>query len=173
RLISMVDQLDQLKEWDYVSKQTFLEKESLDMPLLINQSVELFHWSLKKSGLEIDVDTEPGTVNVYSGGIQQVMGNLIDNAIRYHSCKGSIRIKCDNKSTYYKFSIYEYCKYIHANNIYKMFERFYRINQARTRDSDGTGLGLAISKEIIEHHRGQIGVTSDDHYHTFWFSIPL
>lgn len=173
RLISMVDQLDQLKEWDYVSKQTFLEKESLDMPLLINQSVELFHWSLKKSGLAIDVDAEPGTVNVYRGGIQQVMGNLIDNAIRYHSGKGSIRIKGENKSTYYMFSISGYGKEIPDKKSSKIFERFYRTNQARTRDSDGTGLGLAISKEIIEHHRGQIGVTSDDHYHTFWFSIPL
>lgn len=173
RLISMVDQLDQLKEWDYVSKQTFSEKELQDMQLLIEQSVELFHWSLKKSGLSIDVDVEPGIVNVYSGGIQQVMGNLIDNAIRYHSGDGSIMIKGENKSTHYMFSISGFGKEIPYKKSAKIFERFYRIDQARTRDSDGTGLGLAISKEIIEHHRGQIGVTSEGNYHTFWFSIPL
>ncbi|WP_343840254.1 ATP-binding protein [Salinibacillus aidingensis] len=47
------------------------------------------------------------------------------------------------------------------------------MDPSRSRESGGTGLGLAISKEIIEHHRGQIGVHSEGNIHTFWFTLPL
>jgi two-component system, OmpR family, sensor histidine kinase BaeS len=174
RLIKMVEQLEQLKELDYISKQTYFEKEPLDIRLLVEQSIGMFRWSLTNAGIDVNIQTESGIVNVHNGGIQQVIGNLIDNAIRYYQGSDSITIKGEKIGSMYRVSITGPGKEIPVEDQEKIFERFYRVDSSRTRDySGGTGLGLAISKQIIEHHNGEIGVKSDNNYHTFWFTLPL
>lgn len=173
RLISLVEQLEQLKEWDYVSKQTFSEKEPVDIDLLVEQSVEMFRWSLKKADISVEVKTEPGIVNVYNGGIPQVISNLIDNAIRYYQGTGPIAIIGENLETEYCVSVSGPGQTIPLPEQDRIFERFYRLDPSRERDTGGTGLGLAISREIIEHHSGTIGINSNGNHHTFWFTLPL
>ncbi|WP_229683129.1 sensor histidine kinase [Virgibacillus oceani] len=173
RLISMVEQIEQLKEWDYVSKQTFSEKEPIDMQFLVEQSAQMFHWSLNKEGIIVNVQVEPGIVHVDNGGISQVISNLIDNAIRYYLGPEPIIIKGETLKSGYMLSISGTGQSIPIAEQERIFERFYRIDHSRAQDLGGTGLGLAISKEIIEHHNGKIGVKSEGHYHTFWFTLPL
>ncbi|MFZ3579777.1 sensor histidine kinase [Virgibacillus sp. DJP39] len=173
RLITMLEQLEQLKEWDYVSKQTFSEKESVNMRLLVEQSLEMFQWTLKNTGVSIEVKTESGIVNVHNGGIQQVISNLIDNAIRYYEGTGPIRIVGESLTSAYRVSVTGSGQIIPLSEQDKIFERFYRIDPSRARDTGGTGLGLAISREIIEHHQGEIGISSQVNNHTFWFTVPL
>ncbi|WP_404450552.1 HAMP domain-containing protein [Virgibacillus necropolis] len=173
RLTGMVEQLEQLKEWDYVTQQQLSEKASVDMYLLIEQSVEMFRWSLEKADIAIDVQTDHGIVNVYSGGIPQVVSNLIDNAIRYYQGTGPIMLKGEKIKSEYKFSITGPSQKIPPAEYNKIFERFYRIDASRNRETGGTGLGLAISKEIIEHHHGNVGITSKGNHNTFWFTLPL
>ncbi|MBF0706713.1 HAMP domain-containing histidine kinase (plasmid) [Alkalihalobacillus hwajinpoensis] len=93
RLIHMVEQLEQLKEWDYFTQQTYSEKEPMDMQFLVEQSVGMFRWSLKNAGIKVEIQAESGIVNVYNEGIPQVMNNLLDNAIRYYEGTGPIRVK--------------------------------------------------------------------------------
>ncbi|WP_106497982.1 sensor histidine kinase [Lentibacillus sp. Marseille-P4043] len=173
RLISLVEQFEQLKEWDYLSKQTFSQKEPLDMVMLVEQTVEMFHWSLRSAGIEVKVQTKSGVVNVYDGGIPQVISNLIDNAIRYYQGIEPIIVTGENLSTEYKVSVSGPGQIIPLSEQSRIFERFYRVDPSRARDTGGTGLGLAISKEIVDHHNGQIGIRSNGTYHTFWFTLPL
>jgi two-component system sensor histidine kinase BaeS len=173
RLISMVEQLEELKEWDYLSKQKFSEKEPVDMQLLIAQSLELFRWSLLKAGIKVDVKVESGIVNVNNGGIQQVLGNLIDNAIRYNRGIEPIKIKGENTKSEYMLSVTNSGQPIPLEEQDQIFERFYRVDPSRSQHSGGTGLGLAISKEIVEHHDGKIGIRTEGNHHTFWFTLPL
>lgn len=174
RLTSMVEQLEQLKEWDYVSSQTFMEKEVVDISLVIEQSVEMFHWLLKEKGIEIEIQTESGMVNIYNGAIPQVLCNLIDNAIRYYEGNEPIKIEGEMLNSEYLVSVSGYGKVISKSENNDVFERFYRVDPSRNRDTGGTGLGLAISKEIIEHHNGEIGLnTINQNHHTFWFTLPL
>ncbi len=173
RLISLVEQLEQLKEWDYVTKQTFSQKEPIDMAVLVEQSVEMFRWSLKNAGIKLHVKTEPGIVNVYDGGVPQVISNLIDNAIRYYQGTEPITVIGESLNSEYRVAVSGPGQTIPFLEQEKIFERFYRVDPSRTRDTGGTGLGLAISKEIIEHHTGKIGIKSNGHYHTFWFTLPL
>lgn len=172
-LITMVEQLDQLKEWDYVAHQQLSEKSLMDMSMLIEQSVEMFRWSLEEAGIAIKVEADHGQVNVYNGGIPQVVSNLIDNAIRYYQGDDPIRIKGGKIESEYRFSITGPSQFIPLEDYDKIFGRFYRIDASRNRETGGTGLGLAISKEIIEHHHGNVGIISRGNYNTFWFTLPL
>lgn len=173
RLTDMVKQLEQLKEWDYISNQTFMEKEPVDMHLTIEQSVDMFHWTMENAGISVVVNSEHGVVNVDDGGISQVIGNLLDNAIRYYQGTGSIFVKGEKLDNEYRVSVAGPGQAIPVEELDRIFERFYRTDTSRSYYSGGTGLGLAISKEIIEHHGGNIGVESDENFHTFWFTLPL
>ena len=173
RIINMVEQLEQLKEWDYVSNQNFYEKELVDMKLLAGQAVEMFRWKLKKTDISLNIEIEPGKVIVYNGGISQVITNLIDNAIRYYKGSGPITLKGENRKTEYRFAVTGPGQAIPIAEQENIFERFYRIDPSRNRETGGSGLGLAISKELIEHHNGKIGMISEGNTHTFWFILPL
>lgn len=173
RIINMVEQLEQLKEWDYVSKQNFYEKELVDMQVLVEQAVEMFRWSLKKAGISVNVQIESGKVNVYNGGVSQVVTNLLDNAIRYYHGSGPIMLKGENLKSEYRFTVTGPGQAIPIAEQEKIFERFYRIDPSRNRETGGSGLGLAISKELIEHHNGRIGFSSEGDNHIFWFTLPL
>jgi two-component system sensor histidine kinase BaeS len=173
RLVKLVGQMEQLKEWDFVSKQKFSEKDTVDMQQVTDQCVQMFQRRLKGQGIKIEVNVESGLVNTNNGGIFQVISNLLDNAIRYYEGENPIKITGRTRNTEYLFRIAGAGKSIPAAEQDRIFERFYRIDPSRAKESGGTGLGLAISKEIIEHHNGEIGVTSDGHQHTFWFTLPL
>lgn len=173
RLTGMVVQLEQLKEWDNLAHQSFSEKESVDVAMLINQSVEMFRWLLKKEDISVDVHTEPEEIVVYNGAIQQVARNLIENAIRYYQGTDSITITGGKLGSEYRISVAGPGQPIPAEDQDKIFERFYRIEKSRNRETGGTGLGLAITKEIVEHHNGKVGVQSNGNYHTFWVTLPL
>lgn len=173
RLNKLVEQMELLKEWDYVSTQTFSEKEPANLKTLIEQSVDMFHWTLTQRNIQVDIEVQPVVLQVDKDGITQVVSNLVDNAIQYYKGRAPIKIKGERQASGYTFSITGPGQPIPEEALEKVFERFYRADQSRSRDSGGSGLGLAISKEIIEHHHGEIGVISEGGSHTFWFSLPL
>ncbi|MEN1967227.1 ATP-binding protein [Lentibacillus sp. N15] len=173
RLTHMVEQLDQLKEWDYRAQQTFSEKASTDLALLLEQTVNMFQWALKRAGIKWEVRTVSGMAMINDEAISQVISNLIDNSIRYYEGNEPMVLKGEPYQTEYKISVTGPGKIIPDADQERIFERFYRVDSSRTRDTGGTGLGLAIAKEIVEHHNGTIGMQSTSHVHTFWFTLPL
>ncbi|WP_241558967.1 HAMP domain-containing sensor histidine kinase [Oceanobacillus halophilus] len=173
RLTSMLEQLDQLKEWDHISKQSFMQKEKTDIGVLIEQSVDMFQLLMAEKDMKASVQIEPQLVHVYVGGITQVISNLIDNAIRYYEGEGPIRIKGEVLNTEYRLSVSGPGLHIPDNERDKIFERMYRVDPSRSQETGGRGLGLAISKEIIGHHHGNIGLESNEYYHSFWFTLPI
>jgi len=173
RLTQMVEQMEQLKEWDYISKQTFSEKEPRGMRLMAEQVEEMFRWELKKAGIDVEVHVQSSNVNVSEGSILQVISNFLDNAIRYYEGKGPIIIKGKELEQEYMLSVTGPSQTIPVEEQEKIFERFYRSAQTGTQYLGGTGLGLTISKEIIQHHEGKIGVKTQNGQNTFWFTLPL
>ena len=88
------------------------------------------------------------------------LSNLIDNAIHYNKPGGQIRISAERHNGALNLSVTDTGNGIPSEELHRIFERFYRVDKSRTRESGGTGLGLSIVKHAIESQGGAINVTS-------------
>jgi two-component system phosphate regulon sensor histidine kinase PhoR len=106
--------------------------------------------------------------------LQQVISNLVDNAIKYGKSAGRVVIAARLTDTgIVEFSVADDGPGIPAESINRVFERFYRVDKARSREQGGTGLGLAIVKHIVQSHGGEVRVTSElEQGTTFFFTLP-
>lgn len=106
--------------------------------------------------------------------IHQVFANLIDNALKYASDSKRLEIGAVERSGEVEFYVRDFGPGISSEHLPRLFERFYRVDKARSREAGGTGLGLAIVKHIVLNHGGRVGVDSElGHGSMFWFRLPL
>ncbi len=92
--------------------------------------------------------------------IGQVMTNLIENAVKYGNEGGTVVVEMENEKDHLVISVRDDGPGIEPEHLKRIFERFYRIEKSRSKNSGGTGLGLAITKHIVEAHGSKISVTS-------------
>jgi two-component system phosphate regulon sensor histidine kinase PhoR len=103
----------------------------------------------------------------------QVFSNLIDNACKYAAQGGRILIGAHDVEGFVQFYVRDFGPGIASEHLPRLFERFYRVDKARSRESGGTGLGLAIAKHIMLAHGGTITAESElNHGCTFVYSLP-
>jgi len=108
------------------------------------------------------------------GMIERVLSNLIDNALRYTPPKGNVEVRLEERENSIAVSISDSGGGIPAQDLPYIFDRFYRVEKSRQRDSGGSGLGLAIVKKIIEAHGAEIKVESRPGQGTrFFFELPV
>ncbi len=113
-------------------------------------------------------------LNIDGEKIRQVFGNLINNAIKYSKSGGLVEIGCKEESEKKVFFVRDHGIGIPKEQQEKVYEKFFRADNALTKETDGTGLGLYIAKTIIESHGGEIWFESvEGEGTTFYFSIPL
>jgi two-component system phosphate regulon sensor histidine kinase PhoR len=106
--------------------------------------------------------------------IHQVFSNLIDNALKYATGNKKIEIGTTERTGEVEFYVRDFGPGIPSEHLPRLFERFYRVDKARSREAGGTGLGLAIVKHIVLNHGGRAGVNSElGHGSVFWFRLPL
>ncbi|KPL59735.1 ATP-binding protein [Rossellomorea vietnamensis] len=118
-------------------------------------------------GLDMEISIDPDR-------IEQVLTNLIDNALRHTPTGGEVTVSLTEKKGGYLFHVRDTGSGIPEEDLPFVFERFYKADKARTRGKSGTGLGLAIAKNIIESHKGHIQVQSKvDQGTTFTFFLPI
>jgi signal transduction histidine kinase len=123
--------------------------------------------------LSVDFPTGLPTVAADLNSMSEVMGNLIDNAIKYSSEGGSITVSAAVKGDFVEVSVTDQGIGMPANVIANLFHKFYRSHRSRETVA-GTGIGLYISKAIVESNGGTIGVRSvEGHGSTFTFSLPI
>jgi len=105
--------------------------------------------------------------------LRQVLANLIDNAIKYNTDGGGLRIDALEESEELRMSVADTGMGIPPDDLPRIFERFYRVDKARSRELGGTGLGLSIVKHIVELHHGRVTVESRlGHGSTFTVILP-
>ena len=151
-----------------------LQLRPLTAAELLRDASDFFHDHRSDSGMKLDVVNEAlKTVQADRDAIFQVFSNLIDNACKYATQGGRILIGAHDVEGFVQFYVRDYGPGIASEHLPRLFERFYRVDKARSRESGGTGLGLAIAKHIMLAHGGMITAESElNHGCTFVFSIP-
>jgi two-component system sensor histidine kinase ArlS len=92
--------------------------------------------------------------------LEQMLLIVIENAVKYSAEHKAIDIRCYEENKRVCISIQDYGIGIPTAEIHHVFDRFYRVDRARSREIGGTGLGLAIAKNLISHYQGEIAITS-------------
>jgi two-component system phosphate regulon sensor histidine kinase PhoR len=115
-----------------------------------------------EKGITVTVNVEPEAEKIYAdeAGLGQVFYNLIENAIKYNIDRGKINITAVSKSNKVEIKISDSGVGIPEGDLPRIFERFYRVDKAHSRELGGTGLGLAIVKHIVQAHGGDIRLES-------------
>jgi two-component system, OmpR family, phosphate regulon sensor histidine kinase PhoR len=151
-----------------------LEQTAIPVNVLLQDAQISFKEVAKNKGVSIEVvDLPNAQVLADRDAIHQVFANLIDNALKYGSDSKSIQIGAVERDGQIECFVRDYGPGIPSEHLPRLFERFYRVDKARSREAGGTGLGLAIVKHIVLNHGGEAGVTSElGHGSTFWFRLP-
>lgn len=124
-------------------------------------------------GIETSIPENLPDVLADEARLFQVLLNLMDNAVKYNKEGGKIIVSAADKDRFIEVRISDTGVGIPAKDLPRIFERFYRVDKARSRELGGTGLGLAIVKHIVQAHGGDISVESVlDRGSTFSFTIP-
>lgn len=120
----------------------------------------------KKIIFEKDIHKGAAKIRINWDMMEQVMINLLENAIKFSYSEGVVRVEISPYEQGVAIRVIDRGIGIPAENLPRIFERFYRIDKARSREMGGTGLGLSIVKHIVSRHRGQIQVESEENQGT-------
>lgn len=161
RMTALVQDLLELSRLD--NKQVKFNLKSVNIAQLIIKSVEQ-HQILaqkKNQNLGYSITNEKIIINIDPERIQQVLSNVISNAIKYSPEEAKINVSLSEEEDFVVVKVTDTGFGIPESDLPRIFERFYRVDKARSRQMGGTGLGLAIAKEIMEHHKGKIYAESE------------
>jgi len=145
-----------------------------DINKLIVKTVSILKEKANKKNIIIETELEKDINQVYliKEQIEQVMINLIDNAIKYTPENGEIKVKTLNRSDKILVEVEDNGIGIPEKDKQRIFERFYRVDKARSRSMGGTGIGLSIVKHIIKSHDSEINLESESGKGSkFWFYL--
>ena len=158
KIISDLLQLSQIE-----SKEFELKKEPFSIKEVIEEVVFALRSSAdqKLQNLKIDVHLPDQKVLGDKYRINQALTNLVDNAIKYTHEKGNIKIQTQDKGDFVEIAVEDDGIGIPKKDLSRIFERFYTIDKARSRELGGTGLGLAIVRHIVEAHGSKVSVESE------------
>jgi two-component system, OmpR family, phosphate regulon sensor histidine kinase PhoR len=152
-----------------------LEQAPVSAQELLKDAQASFAELARAKGMAIEITHSPeAQVLADRDAIHQVFANLLDNALKYASGAKKIEIGAVEKLGRLEFFVHDFGPGIPSEHLPRLFERFYRVDKARSREAGGTGLGLAIVKHIILNHGGEVGVSSElGHGSIFWFRLQL
>jgi two-component system phosphate regulon sensor histidine kinase PhoR len=172
RLNKLVDDLLSLSHLE--SKEILLEKGIFNLRQQVEKVIMGFKEQLKKRNVDIKNEIPANiSINADKDKIEGVFTNLIDNAIKFNKENGSIKISSQQEGDKIKIIVEDSGVGIPDKDIPRIFERFYRVDKARSAELGGTGLGLSIVKHIVELHGGTVGVESVEGLGSkFWFTLP-
>ncbi|MFC5468303.1 cell wall metabolism sensor histidine kinase WalK [Cohnella suwonensis] len=162
RMIRLVTDLLHLSRFD--SRRNQLRRQKTDLAEMLEEVVDRFSFQLRQKAITVTVkvDHRQKTAWLDRDGIDQVLDNLVSNAIKYTLDGGAIDISAkSNEAGQLAISVKDTGIGIPKKDLNRIFERFYRVDKARSRNMGGTGLGLSIAREIVRAHGGAILLESE------------
>lgn len=122
-----------------------------------------FETLAESKGHHLEINIQPDvTMNGDVSSIRQLVSILLDNAVKYSSTNGSIKLSLTRTNKYVKLEVNNTTDSISRESLDKLFDRFYRADSSRSRETGGYGIGLSIAKAIVEAHKGKINASSQD-----------
>ena len=173
RMIRLVNDLLNLSKMD--SRDYKLNREFVEFNKFFNRIIDRFEMSKSQNvRFERFIPDTSYFVEVDTDKLTQVIDNIISNAMKYSPDGGNIRFGFTVQENMLKVMVSDDGMGIPKENVTKIFDRFYRVDRARSRAMGGTGLGLAIAKEMIEAHGGRIWAESEEGVGTtIFFTLPF
>jgi two-component system phosphate regulon sensor histidine kinase PhoR len=152
-----------------------IEKSPTQVGPIVEEVVSSFGAKATQKGVRLSVEGAGElSASVDAGAFRQILANLIDNAVNYTSPGGSVNVSAQETAGMLDVVIEDSGIGIPKEDQRRIFERFYRVDRARSRESGGTGLGLSIVKHLVEAHGGQVSVSSELGVgSTFTVRIPM
>ncbi len=151
-----------------------LRLQKIKASTLIEEAVGSLTGLVLDSALNLEVgESTDEPVMADLDALSQVFGNLVENAMKYGKAGGLVRVGARKQEAMIEFYVQDFGPGIAYEHLSRIFERFYRVDKARSRESGGTGLGLAIAKHIVHAHGGDIRCESELGFGaTFLFRLP-
>lgn len=170
RISRLFKDLKTLQRYD--SDEYFVEKKKFDLSFAAKHMEEWYSDKAKEKGILLNIDNHPCKAIGDPGKIEQVLDNLISNALKYTN-KGEVRLQYTVQEDKVIIEVSDTGIGISEEHLTRLFDRFYRTDKARSRDKGGTGLGLAVVESILKAHDTEVHVESDIGRGTcFWFTLP-
>jgi len=160
RLLSLINDIIELSELDVMDSE--MATTTVSLAEEAENCVEMLQMNAKKHGVDIVIhkNQERGIIEANRDMIQEIIYNLCDNAIRYNQDGGHVIVSVFRKEDKIVLQVQDDGIGIPKKEQERIFERFYRVDKARSKKTGGTGLGLAIVKHIAEQHEAEIEIDS-------------
>jgi len=170
RLQNLFNDLIDIARLEY--REDLINRSAFDLKDLVDEVTEMLRPKAEEKDLDLQADVPRFFVSADRSRIRQVLVNLIENAIAYTG-SGSVRCRVQRRAEKIRIQVVDTGQGIDEDHLDRIFERFYRVDEDRARDSGGTGLGLSIVQQIIHAHGEDIHVESTKGRGTrFWFELP-
>jgi signal transduction histidine kinase len=170
RLQNLFNDLIDIARLEY--REDLINRSVFDLKDLVNEVAEMLRPKAEEKDLDLQADVPQFFVHADRSRIRQVLVNLVENAIAYTD-GGSVRCRVQRRADKVRIQVVDTGQGIDEDHLERIFDRFYRVDEDRARDSGGTGLGLSIVQQIIQAHDEDIYVESTKGRGTrFWFELP-
>jgi signal transduction histidine kinase len=170
RLQNLFNDLIDIARLEY--REDLINRSVFDLKDLVTEVAEMLRPKAEDKKLDLQADVPRFFVRADRSRIRQVLTNLIENAIAYTE-SGSVRCRVQRRADKVRVQVVDTGQGIDEDHLDRIFDRFYRVDEDRSRDSGGTGLGLSIVQQIIHAHDEDIHVESTKGRGTrFWFELP-
>ncbi|MDY0317940.1 MAG: ATP-binding protein [Candidatus Izemoplasmatales bacterium] len=154
--------MDMLVLSEYETQKQETQKQLINPKKVIDEVVKNLDVLVKEKGIEIHIESEETNIFIGFEEIYQIFKNLLENAIKYGKKQGNVWVKTYTENNDFIISVKDDGIGIPKNDINRVFERFYRVDKARSKSTGGTGLGLSIVKHIILNYNGHIDLSSEE-----------
>jgi two-component system sensor histidine kinase BaeS len=173
RLVRLVDALHQLSQFD--ASVSRLRRAPLDVPGLLRRIAAACgpRFAERRLRLTVDCGGPLPPVPADAALVDQAVRNLLDNALRYTPAGGDVRIEATAAGAVLRLAVANAGDGIAPEDLPHIFERFYRGEKSRSRETGGAGIGLSIVREIARVHGGETGAASGGGTTVVWFTLPV
>jgi two-component system sensor histidine kinase SenX3 len=168
RMVSESERLarivEDLLDLSIVEAQERAGREPLPVTALVGDAIDQVRWAAETAGISIDASEVSANLRVECDRRQVVSAifNLLDNAVKYSESGQPVEVSAEQRGERCAIAVRDHGIGIPSRDLERVFERFYRVDRARSRQTGGTGLGLAIVRHVVQNHGGEVTVESHE-----------